>query len=75
MVQQHKITIAPIALMTAENARKLYCARSKVGAAFSSDNHKSGYFVRGAVGRSADNCIVGIGWSSYNWVKNRGNYF
>ena len=37
-------------------------------------DQKSGYFVRGAVGRSAD-FIVGIGWSSYNLVKNRVNNF
>ena len=38
-------------------------------------DRKSGYFVRGAVERSADTCIVGIGWSRYNLTKNRVNNF
>ena len=38
-------------------------------------DRKSGYFVRGAVGRSADTCIVAIGWSSYNLANKRVNNF
>jgi len=38
-------------------------------------DRKSGYFVRGAVGRSADTCIVGIGQISYNLANNRVNNF
>jgi len=45
------------------------------GADFSSDRSQEWIFRRGAVGRSADTCIVGIGWSSYNLAKNRVNNF
>ena len=66
MVQEHKITIAPIALRTAENARKLYGARSKVQILVAIDR-KSGYCVRGAVGDRLTLVLLGLAGVAIIW--------